>query len=85
MIKMEESVLGTFPWMIPGLFFIEIGQGFLTKNSRSNVLYGNKIAFSIPEREKQTQIITSFAPINDRIRIDLAAFTSTHIKDRELL
>jgi hypothetical protein len=45
--------------------FIEIGQDLLIKNSQLNVFRGDRITkFPVPEREKQTEIITFFVPIN---------------------
>jgi hypothetical protein len=56
---MEENVRETFPRTIPRSSFIEIGQSFSNKNIQSNIFFDdNRIAFPIPECEKQIQIIT---------------------------
>jgi hypothetical protein len=84
-IEIEESISGTLRRPILCLLFIQIGQDFLTKNSRLNVsCNGRMTTLLIPECKKQTQIITFFAPINGRTRICLAISKPAYMKDREL-
>jgi hypothetical protein len=60
-VKMEERFPGTFPHS----FFVETGEDFSTKDIRLNVSFdGNRTTFPLTEPEKNTQVITLFAPIN---------------------
>jgi hypothetical protein len=84
-IEIKESISGTLRQPVLCLLFIQIGQDFLTKNSRLNVsCNGRMAALSIPERKKQTQIITFFVPINGRTRIGLAIYKPAYMEDRGL-
>jgi hypothetical protein len=84
--KMEENVSEPFHWMCPPQFFLEIHQDFWIKKTRLSVSFGdNRTMFPIPQRQKQTQIITVFAPIDGRTRVGFAASTRVHIENRGLL
>jgi hypothetical protein len=82
-VEMEENVLRIFLWPILHPLFVEIDQNVFDKNLYLSILYGDRItAFPILKREKQTQIITFFDPINYRIRVGLAISKPTHMEDR---
>jgi hypothetical protein len=83
-IEMEESAPGTRFRPILRALFIKIGPEFLSKEFTIKYFCGGDMTtLSVPECEKQTQLII-FAPINDRRRFGFAMDKLVHMDDRAL-